>query len=67
MNHVLYEAEAWDRTDGTDPLFPGAETAIVDGRTVADCDNQGDWVEYDLHPGNPVGPDQDGPGRRKGP
>lgn len=56
VNNILYEAENFDRTGGLDPLFPGCTGAMVSGRMVADCGNQGDWVEYDLHPGNPVGP-----------
>jgi hypothetical protein len=67
VNNVSYEAQSWDRTGGTDPNFPGCEQKTIDGRSVADCGNQGDWVEYDLHPGNPVGPDPNGPGRRIGP
>jgi hypothetical protein len=67
VNNVLYEAEDFDRTGGPDPLFPGCGVANLAGVSVADCGNQGDFVEYDLHPGNPVGPDPIGPGRRIGP
>ena len=66
VNNIRYEAEEWDRTGGPDPLYPGAEAINLDGRSVADCGNQGDWVEFELHPGNPVGPGN-GPGNRVGP
>ncbi len=66
VNNVLYEAEDFDRTGGIDPVFPGCGVAIIAQTDVADCGNEGDWVEYDLHPGNPVGP-SDGPGGRVGP
>jgi hypothetical protein len=67
VNNVHYEAEAFDRTGGPDPVYPGAGTSTVDGRVVADCGNQGDWIEFDLHPGNPMGPERGMPGRRNGP
>lgn len=66
VNNLLYEAEDWDRTGGPDPVYPGAGVETVDGRVTAGCGNQGDWVEYDLHPGNPMGP-APGPGKRIGP
>ncbi len=60
VNNLKYEAEEFDRTDGPDPQFPGCGiTTLTDAAgttaTVADCGNEGDWVEYDLHPGNPMG------------
>ncbi len=60
VNNLKYEAEEFDRTGGPDPQFPGCSvTTLTDaaGTTadVADCGNEGDWVEYDLHPGNPMG------------
>ena len=66
VNNLRYEAEKWGSTGGPDPLYPGAEVDTVDGRVVADCGNQGDWVEFELHPGNSVGPGN-GPGKRVGP
>ncbi len=69
VNHLMYEAEDFDRTDGTDPnpALRGCNAlTLTSGETVADCGNQEDFVEYDLHPGNPVGPGP-GPGQRKGP
>jgi len=44
INNDVYEAEDFDRTGGCD-------TSVVDGRTVADCGNEGDFVEYDLNKG----------------
>ncbi len=65
INTVKYEAEDFDRTGGPDPIFPGCGTLTLGtGETIADCGNQGDFVEYDLRPGNPVGPGKPGKGPR---
>lgn len=42
------EGEDFDFTDGTDidPALRGCGTPVVDGRTVAGCGNNGDFVEY---------------------
>jgi len=40
------EAENFDATGGTDVRFPGCGVQNVDGRTVADCGNRNDYVEY---------------------
>ena len=42
------EAEDFDATGGTDVAFPGCGMAMVGGRTVADCGNENDFVEYFL-------------------
>ena len=44
INGDVYEAEDFDRTGG-------CGTPVVDGRTVADCDNVNDFVEFDLNKG----------------
>lgn len=54
VNNVFYEAQNWTRTGGTELNSPGCKKKIIDNRTLADCGNQRDWVEYVLHPGNPV-------------
>jgi hypothetical protein len=52
VDGVHYEAEDFDRTGGRGTASPGCRvgTAVIGtaGRIVANCGNQGDWVEYDL-------------------
>ncbi|MGD9101136.1 MAG: carbohydrate-binding domain-containing protein, partial [Anaerolineae bacterium] len=52
VDGVHYEAEDFDRTGGLGTASPGCGTgtAVIGtaGRIVANCGNQGDWVEYDL-------------------
>lgn len=51
VDGARYEAEDFDRTDGPDPAFPGCAKrayATASNDAVADCGNEGDWVEYDL-------------------
>lgn len=69
VNNLRYEAEHFDRTGGPDFFFPGCAATNTTDATgeiagIADCGNRGDWVEFDLHPGNPVGSTQ---GQGKGP
>jgi hypothetical protein len=46
----IREAESWDSTGGTDLMFPGCSVAVIDTRTVAECGNQNDYVEYLVFP-----------------
>jgi len=62
INTVKYEAEDFDRTGGPDPVFPGCFASGGGTGLIANCGNQGDFVEYDLRPGNPVGPGKPGKG-----
>jgi len=59
INTVKYEAEDFDRTG---PAAGCSTSTLGTGETIADCGNQGDFVEYDLRPGNPVGPGKPGKG-----
>lgn len=60
VNTIVYEAENPDRTGGTDPVSPGCGVAdFIDAGgplLAAACLEQGGFVEFDLHPGNPNGP-----------
>lgn len=48
LGNRTIEGEDWDRTDGTDPVYPGCSLETVDSRHVTACGNQNDWVEYDV-------------------
>ncbi len=51
VNGLHYEAEDFHSTGGPDPIYPGCERHAflgASGGFVANCGNQGDYVEYDL-------------------
>jgi serine protease len=54
VNHLFYEAQNWQHTGAASPESQGCMNTSVRGRSVVLCENTGDWVEYVLHPGNPV-------------
>lgn len=54
VNNLFYDAHNWQRTGGITPDKQGCENQTLRSRTVVSCENTGDWVEYELHPGNPV-------------
>lgn len=54
VNNLFYDAQNWQRTGGITSDKQGCENQTIRSRTVVSCENTGDWVEYDLHPGNPV-------------
>jgi serine protease len=54
VNNLYYEAQNWQHAGAAVPESQGCRNATVRGRSVVLCENTGDWVEYRLHPGNPV-------------
>lgn len=46
INNHRYEAEDYAVTGGPDPRFGGCNSRRFPGRSVVDCDNQGDYIEF---------------------